>query len=72
MSESKLSYRGLAKLANAKLGYLIDLQQVENYQRKNGTTEELLRYQADLFDKYQNRVREIYAEDNKLKIEGDL
>lgn len=72
MSESKLSYRGLVKLANAKLGYLIDLQQVENYQRKNGSSDEIMRYQADLFDKYQRRVKEIYIEDNKLKIEGDI
>ena len=64
--EDELSHRGLFKLANAKLDLLIDLMQVEQYERKNGETVEIAQWRADANEKYKNRRKQIFTND-KLK-----
>ena len=68
MNESELSHRGLMKLANAKLDYLLEMSKVESFIRKNGETEEIMRYASSSSEKYNKRVRQIYAEDKLLKL----
>ena len=67
-NESELSHRGLMKLANAKLDYLIEMNRVENFIRKNGETDEVKKYSSDVSEKYSKRVRQIYAEDKLLNL----
>lgn len=67
MSESELSHRGLMKMANAKMDYIIELGRVERFIRKNGETQEINEYMAKVHDKYTKRVHQIYAEDKLLK-----
>ena len=66
--ENNLSHRGLMKMANAKLDYLLEMNRVERFIQKNGETEEILRYSALSSDKYKQRVQQIYAEDKTLKL----
>ncbi len=68
MNESELSHRGLMKLANAKLDYLLEMSKVERFVQRNGETDDILRYASNANDKYNNRVRQIYAEDKSLKL----
>lgn len=67
MSESELSHRGLMKMANAKMDYIIELGRVERFIRKNGETQEINEYMAKVHDNYTRRVHQIYAEDKLLK-----
>lgn len=67
MNESQLSHRGLMKMANAKMDYIIELEKVERFIRKNGETEEINRYMVDVEDRFKKRVHHIYAEDKLLK-----
>lgn len=66
MSESELSHRGLMKMANAKLDYLIQIRKYEGFVAKNGETAEALGYLSSVEDKFKRRVREIHAEDKQL------
>lgn len=66
MSKSQLSHRGLMKMANAKMDYLIELGKVERFIRKNGETPEVNGYMAQADEKYKKRVHQIYAEDKLL------
>jgi len=68
MSESELSHRGLMKISNAKLDYIIELGKVERFIRKNGETPEVNRYMAQADEKYKKRVNQIYAEDKMLSL----
>lgn len=69
MTESVLSHRGLMKIANAKLDYLMELRKVDAFISKNGETEEVNRYEVEINEKYANRVRQIYAEDKTINLE---
>ena len=69
MNESELSHRGLMKMANAKLDYLLELNKVEQFIRKNGETDEIRRYSASASDKFKQRTQQIYAEDKTLNVE---
>jgi len=66
--ENGLSHRGLMKMANAKLDYLLELNKVERFVRKNGETPEILRYSELADKKYTKRVQQIYAEDKTLNL----
>ena len=66
MSESELSHRGLMKMANAKMDYIIELGKVERFIRKNGETQEINEYMAKVDENYKKRVRQIYAEDKSI------
>lgn len=66
MSESELSHRGLMKIANAKMDYLIELEKVERFIRKNGDTEDVNRYMETVEDRFKKRVHQIYAEDRTI------
>jgi len=68
MSESGLSHRGLMKMANAKLDYLLELRKIDGFIAKNGETEEVNNYAIAVEDKYKNRVKQIYAEDRRLNL----
>lgn len=68
MSESELSHRGLMKMANAKMDYIIELGKVERFIRKNGETEEVNDYMRNVDDKYKKRVHQIYEEDRTLNL----
>lgn len=65
-SESSLSHRGLMKLANAKLDYAIELNQLEGFIRMNGDTQDTRRYREGVISKYKLRVRQIYDEDKRI------
>lgn len=69
MSESELSHRGLMKMANAKLDYMIKLNQYERFIIKNGETSESLRYLSSIEDNFKDRVKQIYAEDKTINLE---
>lgn len=69
MSESELSHRGLMKMANAKLDYLLELRKIDGFIAKNGETEEVNRYATAVEEKYKSRVRQIYAEDKMINLE---
>lgn len=69
MSESELSHRGLMKMANAKMDYIIELGKVERFISKNGETKEVNDYMAKVDENYKKRVHQIYAEDKLLKQE---
>lgn len=66
--ENGLSHRGLMKMANAKLDYLLEMNKVERFIQKNGETNEIVRYSALSDEKYKQRVQQIYAEDKTLKL----
>lgn len=66
MSESELSHRGLMKMGNAKLDYLIEIEKVERFIRQNGETAEVNDYMRQAEDKYRKRVSQIYSEDKTL------
>ena len=66
MSDSQLSHRGLMKMANAKMDYIIELGKVEMFIRKNGETQEINDYMAKVDENYKKRVRQIYAEDKSI------
>lgn len=66
--ENGLSHRGLMKMANAKLDYLLEMSKVERFIQKNGETEEINRYSALADEKYKQRVQQIYAEDKTLNL----
>lgn len=66
--ENGLSHRGLMKMANAKLDYLLEMSRVERFIQKNGETEEINRYSALADEKYKQRVQQIYAEDKTLNL----
>ena len=66
--ENGLSHRGLMKMANAKLDYLLEMSRVERFIQKNGETEEINRYSALADEKYKQRVQQIYAEDKTLSL----
>ena len=66
--ENGLSHRGLMKMANAKLDYLLEIGRVERFIQKNGETEEINRYSALADEKYKQRVQQIYAEDKTLNL----
>lgn len=66
MKEDELSHRGLFKLANAKLDLLIELMQLEQFERKNGGTVEVSQWRSDAHDRYSKRKRQIFTND-KLK-----
>lgn len=68
MSESGLSHRGLMKMANAKLDYILELRKIDWFIAKNGETEEVNNYAILVEDKYKNRVKQIYAEDRRLNL----
>ena len=68
MNESQLSHRGLMKMANAKMDYLIELEKVERFIRKNGETEDVNRYMEAVEDRFKHTVHKIYAEDKQLNI----
>ena len=67
-SENGLSHRGLMKMANAKLDYLLEMSKVERFVQKNGETEEINHYAAAADDNYRRRVNQIYADDRKLNL----
>ena len=67
-SENGLSHRGLMKMANAKLDYLLEMSKVERFIQKNGETEEINHYSALADEKYRQRVNQIYADDRKLNL----
>lgn len=69
MSESELSHRGLMKMANAKLDYMIKLNQYERFIIKNGETSENLRYLSSIEENFKDRVKQIYAEDKTINLE---
>lgn len=66
--ENGLSHRGLMKMANAKLDYLLEMSRVDRFIQKNGETEEINRYSALADEKYKQRVQQIYAEDKTLNL----
>lgn len=66
--ENGLSHRGLMKMANAKLDYLLEMNKVERFIQKNGETNEIVRYSALSDEKYKQRVQQIYAEDKTLNL----
>lgn len=68
ISENGLSHRGLMKMANAKLDYLLEMGRVERFIRKNGETEEVLKYATEAEEKYYKRIRQIYADDKILNL----
>ena len=68
MSESELSHRGLMKMANAKMDYIIELGKIERFIRKNGETAEVNDYMRNVDDKYKKRVHQIYEEDRTLNL----
>lgn len=68
MSESELSHRGLMKIANAKMDYIIELGKIERFILKNGETEEVNDYMRNVDDKYKKRVHQIYEEDRTLNL----
>ena len=67
-SENGLSHRGLMKMANAKLDYLLEMSRVERFIQKNGETEEINHYSVLADEKYKQRVNQIYADDRKLNL----
>lgn len=67
-NENGLSHRGLMKMANAKLDYLLEMNRVERFIRKNGETEEIRHYATLADEKYKQRVRQIYADDKTLNL----
>ena len=67
-NENGLSHRGLMKMANAKLDYLLELSRVERFIQKNGETEEINNYAVLADEKYRQRVNQIYADDRKLNL----
>lgn len=67
-NENGLSHRGLMKMANAKLDYLLEMSRVERFIQKNGETEEINHYSALADEKYKQRVQQIYAEDKTLNL----
>ena len=67
-NENGLSHRGLMKMANAKLDYLLELNKVERFIQKNGETDEINRYASLASEQYSKRVRQIYAEDKSLNL----
>lgn len=67
-NESGLSHRGLMKMANAKLDYLLEMGRVERFIQKNGETEEINNYAVLADEKYRQRVNQIYADDRKLNL----
>lgn len=71
MSESELSHRGLMKMANAKLSYLIEMRRVDAFIAKNGETEDIKRYAMAVEDRHCHRIRQIYAEDKQLNLKGE-
>lgn len=66
--ENGLSHRGLMKMANAKLDYLLEMDRVGKFIQKNGETEEIIHYSALADEKYKQRVQQIYAEDKTLNL----
>lgn len=66
MSESELSHRGLMKMANAKLDYLIQLLKYEGFVRQNGESPEAFRFLSAAEDNYKHRAHEVYKEDKQL------
>lgn len=66
--ENGLSHRGLMKMANAKLDYLLEMGRVERFIQKNGETEEINHYSVLAGEKYKQRVQQIYAEDKTLNL----
>lgn len=66
--ENGLSHRGLMKMANAKLDYLLEMGKIERFIRKNGETEEINHHAALADEKYKQRVQQIYAEDKTLNL----
>ena len=67
-NENGLSHRGLMKIANAKMDYLLEMNRVERFIRKNGETPEILRYSELADEKYKKRVHQIYNEDKTLNL----
>lgn len=67
-NENGLSHRGLMKMANAKLDYLLEMGRVERFIQKNGETEEINNYAVLADEKYRQRVNQIYADDRKLNL----
>lgn len=63
MREDDLSHRGLFKLANAKLDYLIDLLKLEFYERSVGSNGNTLSQRSQAHDKYLERRKQIFNQD---------
>lgn len=68
MSENGLSHRGLMKMANAKLDYLLELRKVDAFIAKHGETDEIMRYAVRAEERHADRVKQIYADDRTLNL----
>lgn len=66
MKEEDLSHRGLMKLANAKLSYLIDLLNIELYERRNGTQNTSQDYKIKIDEKYNKLTKDIFTKDKMI------
>ena len=70
MSESELSHRGLMKVANAKMDYVIELDKIERFIRKNGETPEINYYMDKVDREFIKKIHRIYNEDKLLNMKG--
>lgn len=66
MREEDLSHRGLMKLANAKLDYLINLIKIEEYERRFGNNTTDLSYKTRVEENYNNKCKEIFTKDKLI------
>lgn len=66
MKEEDLSHRGLMKLANAKLSYLIELLNIELYERRNGTQNTSQDYKIKIDEKYNKLTKDIFTKDKMI------
>lgn len=66
MKEEDLSHRGLMKLANAKLSYLIELLNIELYERRNGTQSTSQDYKIKIDEKYNKLTKDIFTKDKMI------
>lgn len=66
MRESGLSHRGLMKVANAKMDYIIELGKIERFIRKNGETPEINDYMEKVDREFIQKIHRIYNEDRTI------